>query len=197
MGQYYIPTIIGENNGVKTLCSHEFNNGLKLTEHSWIGNSFVNAAISLINKNPQRVAWIGDYSDDPYEDKYSHKLPKDEFMKYYDAAWDEKNKCTVPASQFGEAEQSLVDENTTGTYFVDHTKKQYIDVSKYIANAKTDDGWCVNPLPILTACGNGRGGGDYRGVNSDKVGTWAFDLIEYTDEEPENYEEICTVFVDK
>lgn len=43
-----------------------------------------------------------------------------------------------------------------------------------------DEFWCVNPLPVLTACGNGRGGGDYRDDDDINVGSWAFDLIEYS-----------------
>ena len=36
----------------------------------------------------------------------------------------------------------------------------------------------LHPLPLLTAVGNGRGGGDYAGINADKIGSWAFDVLE-------------------
>jgi hypothetical protein len=44
-----------------------------------------------------------------------------------------------------------------------------------------------HPLPILTAEGNGRGGGDYRGADEDLVGTWARDVISVEMEAPADY----------
>jgi hypothetical protein len=60
------------------------------------------------------------------------------------------------------------------TYIVNHTKKVYVK--------KTGD---LHPLPILTAEGNGRGGGDYHGPNIDMVGTWARDVISMENEAPD------------
>jgi hypothetical protein len=60
------------------------------------------------------------------------------------------------------------------TYIVNHTKKVYIE--------KKGD---FHPLPILTAEGNGRGGGDYNGPNMDLVGTWARDVISMEHEAPD------------
>jgi hypothetical protein len=55
--------------------------------------------------------------------------------------------------------------------------------------------WCLSPLPLLTACGNGRGGGDFYKdhIGFSDVGTWAFQLVEYTDHIPKGYQnaEIC------
>ena len=64
MGQYYIPLLINDGGAISTLLSHEFGEGLKLREHSWIGNHFVNAVLCLLDNTPQRLAWIGDYSND-------------------------------------------------------------------------------------------------------------------------------------
>ncbi len=48
MGQYYKPINIDNK---QWLYSHEYNhNGLKLMEHSWIGNDFVGAVMSLMVK---------------------------------------------------------------------------------------------------------------------------------------------------
>lgn len=67
MGQYYMPVIIDQRENPKVLCtaySHEFNNGLKLMEHSWMGNKFVRAFESLlVMDGPVRVVWAGDYAD--------------------------------------------------------------------------------------------------------------------------------------
>ena len=61
---------------------------------------------------------------------------------------------------------------------------EYLDCSKYYeaVNGKDEmgDGWVPHPLPLLTAMGNGQGGGDYRGVNMDKIGCWAGDLLHVT-----------------
>lgn len=54
MGQYFLPALLKcqENNVKNTedvimhFYSHDYNNGLKLMEHSWLGNTFVNAVCS-------------------------------------------------------------------------------------------------------------------------------------------------------
>ena len=56
-------------------------------------------------------------------------------------------------------------------YVVNHTKRAYVDMSKL----STRD-YALHPLPILTADGNGLGGGDYNG-SYDRVGEWARDVI--------------------
>ena len=46
----------------------------------------------------------------------------------------------------------------------------------------------IHPLPLLTAVGNGRGGGDYRGYeNKSMVGYYAGDVIEISEEIPDGY----------
>lgn len=87
MGQYYMPTLISTDGSVRTLYSHDYENGLKLMEHSYVGNNFVNAVLTLIWENPLRLAWIGDYSNDVYGDPYEGKLTHEDFMTYYEAAW--------------------------------------------------------------------------------------------------------------
>lgn len=44
-------------------------------------------------------------------------------------------------------------------------------------------------MSLLTAIGNGRGGGDYFGENSNKVGSWAWNIIEITDDDYEKISE--------
>jgi hypothetical protein len=60
------------------------------------------------------------------------------------------------------------------TYLVNHTKKVYV---------KKNAG--LHPLSLLTAEGNGRGGGDYDGPNMEMVGTWARDVISMENEAPD------------
>lgn len=198
MGQYYMPTIIDDQDRVVSLLAHDFDNGLKLMEHSWIGNDFVNAVLLLLHNTPKRLAWVGDYSNEYAGDAYE-VLPFEDFMRYYNIVWDE-NFVTMKSEQFTDTKAPLIDGHTTGMYFINHTKRVYIDVAVYIAkNIGTGDnaGWCINPLPLLTACGNGRGGGDYNyhaKVGLESVGTWAFDLIEVGDKIPEEYESVMYEF---
>ena len=76
-------------------------------------------------------------------------------------------------------------------YLVNHTKKVYI---LYSTVKKDKYGYRLDPLPIFTAEGNGRGGGDYRGENIDLVGTWARDIISVEETRPKGYEKIMSPF---
>ena len=151
MGQYYQPVILSENNKVlEWVYSHEYDNGLKLMEHSYIGNNFVRAFESLIHNNPKRVVWAGDYAD-------KEPSGKNLFAKCTD------NNKVRP-------ETSLSDEDCR--YLVNHTRYLYVDT------LKRGKEWAIHPLPLLTSEGNGQGGGDFSGDDPDNlVGSWARDLI--------------------
>jgi hypothetical protein len=200
MGQYYMPLVIDANGNMKTLCSHDFDNGLKLMEHSWIGNNFVNAVTSLIMNNPCKIAWIGDYSNE-YEGCAYEKIPHEEFMKFYNAAWDERDRYKIGKEKFVEQDFNLINDRTRRMYLINHTQKTAINIGEYIVQNICINGdwkgWCVNPLPLLTACGNGRGGGDYNyhaKIGIEDVGTWAFDMIEVAEEIPNGYESVMYKF---
>ena len=88
---------------------------------------------------------------------------------------------------------------------MNHSKLCFIDLDKYTEENKWREhslwnsrmeGWdmCIHPLPLLTACDNGRGGGDYHGTDMDVIGTWAFDLIEFTDVKPDDCDEVMYHF---
>ena len=186
MGQYYIPTILGKRYGVQaTLYAHDYGNGLKLMEHSYLGNDFVNAVLTKIFHQPMRIAWIGDYSDDYPEDNvrtrepYQRKLLKAQFMRIYKNVWNpNRNYRKInpePLERFDSPEKF------DGYYLINHTQETYIDLGEYEkANGWTEEwtdrdgkrhSWwsVVHPLPLLTACGNGRGGGDYHDRHPDYV----------------------------
>lgn len=208
MGQYYTPTIISADGVVKTLCSHEFGSGSKLMEHSWIGNEFVNAVYSRIYKQRAAVAWIGDYSDDSkkdYEDgeePFTLTLSHKDFIRYYKIAMSENKKHMTHPDEFTDTDFNILTHQTKGMYLVNHTHSRYLDLTKYIKRCRYKEDpkekyyWCVNPLPLLTACGNGRGGGDYHKVHPcyKDVGAWAFHTLEYTDEVPDSYVEAVYSF---
>lgn len=205
MGQYYHPTIMGKRYGVKGwLYGHAYKNGLKLMEHSYLGNDFVNAVLREIDHQPMRVAWMGDYaneySDIPKE-PYQQKIEREKFMKIYESVYGYGTVPTAPKIHPEPLEGFDDPEDFDEWYLINHTRKAYVDLGEYqrmngwTEKWKDRDGvlheyWsAIHPLPLLTACGNGRGGGDYHEKYPDygKVGTWAFDLIEFASYKPIGY----------
>lgn len=169
MGQYYKPVVLDERKKkvVNWVLSHDYDNGLKLMEHSWLGNNFVGAVENLLKpggewyKKP--IVWAGDYADKE-EDK-EHNIY---------SLCEDKNKINPT--------QTEIDKEYK--YIVNHTKKVYVDKTKVpVTETYEDYEYRIHPLPLLTCEGNGRGGGDYGGEN-DIIGSWARDIISIENEEP-------------
>lgn len=136
MGQYYKPIILKKDKKtvVSFMYSHDYSNGLKLMEHSYLKNDFVRTFETLIAKNPQPVLWGGDYAE-------AEKGRKNNAYR----------RCTE------EKKVKPVVSNKSLRYIVNHTKKLFVD-----KQAVPDvDGWQIHPLPLLTCEGNGQGGGDF------------------------------------
>lgn len=161
MGQYYLTVILAEKSDkeyIRTyLDASVYDNGVKLIEHSYMNNKFMNIVENLIGPNgmfyKSRIVWAGDYADaEPNSEKNLH------------AICDEK-----PPLVYNGPVVSYI-------YIVNHTKKVYIEKKGEI-----------HPLAILTAEANGRGCGcgDYNGPNMDMVGTWARDVISMENEAPD------------
>lgn len=171
MGQYYSPLIKRENE----YTAYDLNSGLKLTEHSWLYNPDVNAIAEMLYKNPAQLAWVGDYANETEEEKAVHQY-----------AWGED----APLQKLPEGDGHFVE----GKFLVNHDKKEYIDIGHYTEKSMYDD-WCPHPLSLMTAMGNGRGGGDYRSpVNADMIGSWAMDTISVEDKAPSNFKELDVWF---
>lgn len=208
MGQYYQPTIMGKRYGVQGyLYAHEYDNGLKLMEHSYLGNNFVNAVLRKIDHNPMRIAWMGDYADSPYpeddekdREPYQRKLPKADFMRIWNSVYGQRKAPKIHPEPLEGFESP---DRFDGWYLINHSANEYVDLGKF----QRENGWveswtdrdghkvsmweAVHPLPLLTACGNDRGGGDYHAKypDFDKVGIWAFDLIEFANYKPVGFTE--------
>jgi hypothetical protein len=159
MGQYYLTVILAEKSDKEYIRTYldagMYDNGVKLVEHSYIGNKFMKAVENLIGPNgmfyKSRIVWAGDYADnEPDSEKNLNSMCEGKDPFEYKGQ---------PASY---------------PYIVNHTKKVYIE--------KKGNG--LHPLALLTAEGNGRGGGDYNGPNMDLVGTWARDVISMENEAP-------------
>jgi hypothetical protein len=167
MGQYYKVILLAENNLdiyeiIRCFIEPTYNNGSKLMEHSYIDNDFVAIVESLLSPEgmfyKSRIVWAGDYADN--EPNLNDNL--------YTITETQNNKAILSAAKISK----------DYIYILNHTKKLYIDKTKY------DN---IHPLPILTAEGNGRGGGDYYGTNIELVGTWARDVISVEKHKPDNY----------
>ena len=179
MGQYYKPVL--KQDAMVTVYDRSIHNsddwnGAKLMEHSWWDNSFMCAIGSKIYKHSGQVAWVGDYSNCKEYRKLARKTFKD---VSYSKVWGNKrmSEVGIDASDF----------RFDNKFLYNHTKKQYVDLKLYYEKSDAD-GWCINPLSILTALGNGAGGGDYHGNYSELAGTWAWDEISIEDVSPSDYE---------
>jgi hypothetical protein len=152
--------------------SHDYNNGLKLMEHSWIGNHFVAAVETLIAKGGKwfgdRIVWAGDYADNEPDTITEENKDGENLFGMCEA----KVNPTVPKAENGYRFLVNLDTNE----FVDKDK-----VPK--CSADWNDGEQIHPLPLLTCEGNGRGGGDFHG-ESDLVGKWARNRIVAQNDDP-------------
>lgn len=179
MGQYYKQAI--EQDGNLDIFDAQVSdggwNGVKLMEHSWIGNDFMDAISERIHNKPANIVWCGDYADEPQD------FINIEWINYK-TIYPEESRDIPTLDKLPEKF------DYSHKYLVNHTYKCYVDFDLYISKCKDKDGWTVHPLSLLTAVGNGRGGGDYgdKCVDSYMVGAWAGNTLEITDVVPEGYE---------
>lgn len=169
MGQYYFPIFL--NNGGKVMAwvhAHEYNNGLKLMEHSYIDNNFVNAVETELRPEGRfymsNFVWAGDYADnEPGLEENLYHICTDDL------------KINPSSSMDMSAYQ----------YIVNHTKKMYVNKARVPERFEC----CLHPLPLLTCEGNGRGGGDFRGSHP-LIGSWARDRISVETMYPPDFNEL-------
>lgn len=170
MGQYYMPVLLEDskiNGEIKAWAySHDYGNGLKLMEHSYIGNVFVARIEMELIATPTRIAWCGDYADPEEIGPHAGRT-------LYAVVSDEEN-IEIHSLQLP---YKLPVKTEKYRYIVNHTKKLFVDKCHMVKCARNWN-WKIHPLPLLTAEGNGRGGGDYHGPFEESlVGSWARDLI--------------------
>jgi len=166
MGQYYLAIILADKEESKPEIIRIFMEmvGAKLTEHSYLCNPSVNAFEYQLTKEgmfyKSRVVWAGDYADN--EEGINKNL--------YHITEEYPNKYLS------------IKEKDMKEYFyiINHSKKQFVDKRKHSS---------YHPLPLLTAEGNGRGGGDYSGKSEELVGIWSRDLISIEKDKPEGFDE--------
>ena len=188
MGQYFRGVIL--NSKLKNypnrdkidvwIKPYDYDNGAKLMEHSYIGNSYVSAFETLINKEDglyagSPIIWAGDYADN------EPNTYKKEKVNIYGLADNFKNLKKITPRHY--------------RYVINEDKKVFIDTEKI-----KEDKWGnkIHPLPLLCADGNGHGGGDFWGKNQRRVGSWKRNVVVVSDNRPdETYKEININFVEE
>lgn len=197
MGQYFRPCLLAKNYKetydpvIATSNPYVFGNGQKLTEHCYVGNSFVATAISMLRGNKENpFVWAGDYADPVNEELHGNKNIYN-FAKMND--FDEKYSL----ENFSDIKEFFSDETSDedfyngmsdyfDKYLINHTKKQYCKVPAF-----DKDKWTYHPLPLLAFDGEM---GNYYGSDENMVGIWAYDVLESSNEIPEGYEELDVFF---
>lgn len=201
MGQYYRAIVKMPNGRLDIYNRDVIRDGkpeymvAKLTEHSWWLNDFVNAVCLDVYKSKahNRIAWIGDYAKtflDCFDLKEHNGLNKQQINRLCKRCWE----CEGRAVEH-------TDFTPDGLFLINHTKKQYIDCTKFYNDSIMDDEWCFHPLPLLTCIGNGLGGGDYCSPTDDStedlIGAWAWDEISISDKPVSDFIEISPVFKER
>lgn len=168
MGQYYRPIAFDKKTDevFEWLSAHTYDNGLKLMEHSYLGNSMMQMIEGFLVPGGRwygkHIVWEGDYAE-----------PMDLYNKC-----NEKNKIKPRLRKVPKEFK----------YVVNQSEKTYVDKSKIV---DTKDDWGIHPLSLLTCEGNGQGGGDFYGEDpKGLVGSWARDIITVESEIPEGYKEL-------
>lgn len=177
MGQYYVAIIMdAAGRFIRAWFNpHNYEYGAKLTEHSSVKSAFVAAVSQQICPTGAlyrcAVAWAGDYA--PMEEGMDVNL--------YDSI------DLVPNQKKGISATATAPTASTAAYpfLVNWSKLLYVDTRKE-SN--------FSPLPLLTAEGNGLGGGDYRGSSMELVGTWARDELSFESAVPPDFTEIVCGF---
>lgn len=173
MGQYYTP-VIKRGKKLRRVYSHDFDNGLKLMEHSYIGNNFVNVVANELVENPAQLYWVGDYAEE------SDFASSSAFNSIYGYAWQRKRGRTTLEDTKEDFDWGK------DWYYINLTTNEYVKMPKC-------GNFVYSPISLLTAIGNGRGGGDYWG-NNPMVGTWAGNKVYLSTNKPdEKFEDITAI----
>ena len=198
MGQYYAPVSIEKKQSVY---SHDYGNGLKLMEHSWITNAFVAVVEGLISKGGAwygtRIVWAGDYAD---PEPNTETVENPDGYNLWDLFTDEPNRIKPEAPKRKGLKKLRYLKNLDTNEFVDLNKVPITNVYKWKdKQGKTHESiYRIHPLPLMTCDGNGRGGGDYRDdPDNPLVGMWARNRVVMQSHKPQNAKEIVFDLIEK
>ncbi len=147
--------------------------GMKIFEHAYMDNLFVLAVANELYRKPHRLAWVGDEADIP--DYCKNGMPE--------AA------AKALQERLGQDHENLVPCKFTfaGKVIINHSKKLFLDMDKFIKKYAPTAKNLLCPLPYLTAIGNGYTEGG--------VGSWAWDIISIDEAPPMGYNEYYVSFM--
>ena len=170
MGSYY-EAVIERDNKKKMYYTHDVNEGLKLMEHSYIGNEYTERIMSMLVNNPSPVVWLCDY----------HEEPGCQWSDFEEASKDE----FLTASTFTNSDD-------INYIILNHTKKLFIDIPvlEKLLIEKDPELWLqIHPIPILCNSDEySQGGGDFHKEDSRRA-TWKNDIIEVINKSENNIPE--------
>lgn len=160
----------------------------KLLEHSWWENSFVNSFSERLYNKLSRVCWVGDYADKP--DDFNFPNCSASYIPCYREVWGDKVQTLSSTS---------TDFKLDGKFLINYDTKQFVDLNEYNAKSIDKHGRTIHPLPLLTAVGNGRGGGDFHegNIGFENVGIWAWHLLKISDAPEKDFTKLDLVFIEK
>lgn len=144
MGQYYLGYTRFEDDALPIEFIWENPSGYKLMEHAYYGDNFINGMCRQIYQNPQRVAWVGDYADD-YVDYFANdnlaifSCDNADKIKYvHKQTWGERVLKSKLPTPFDNLDKYGLSDDIY--YLVNHSKKEYIDLRRYLENTEDEFG---------------------------------------------------------
>jgi len=151
----------------------------KLMEFCYIGNSAPDEAMRLLLPGNQwhntRVTFVGDYCDDDDREAELRKSALENLPEQYRSILkkgDDDRSLYGIFSIFPERQHYG---GKSPRYLFNHNQKQYVDLKDC---PEYNGGYKIHPLGLLTALGNGNGGGDYYSDNgAEYVGSWCGDTL--------------------
>lgn len=150
----------------------------KLTEWSYQGNTYLLQLEELMKTTwkGDNILCIGDYVDEFY-DNSKHSALLNQIRE------DNKDLNTENIYFYPYKEINVkVKNKIPSRYIYNHAKKIFIDLKKqpiqwmgYDESKNIIYGTKFHPLSLLLSCSNGAGGGDYKSINYQSIGDWAYD----------------------
>ena len=182
MGQYYKPTIQAikyddDRKQVRKLFvidPYKLNYGVKLCEHTHKNSEVVRLVTNFMYElNKQgwvtQLVWLGDYANPSFGENPNLYGS----LKHTNVQLQKEDGVIVSAMV--EGFDGVIDMTKDHLYLVNHDRNEYINTSENVG--------AYSQLALLTADGNGKGGGDYWGANWRDVGLWRYHKISVMDKE--------------
>ena len=158
MGQYYKACLIKEDK-IKVISPSWW----KMMEHCWYGNHDMERIEKLLSEDKYKVMWIWDYSQCAW------------FVW-----WDTPLQPEKPWEDYYKPDDLLKLDVDKKYYLVNHSKKEYINMTKQRMNPDLEDNywWVVHPLWLLCRADTEEAWWDYHSeVNQDLLWIWCWDEI--------------------